>query len=212
MAITLKRQLTDSEKAEILRRHGRICFATGHDVHDNQPVQFDHIRAFVAQGPSELHNIAPMCEAHNKAKGRLPLEDFRVKLRLDEFFEQGDSLTLKHLLAHLKRAGDISDFGQSIFIKKADGQISIGTTEGRKRTYALYKCPTTGWQHFYATLPVELLDSDDEDNERVGLQPRFLIQDKEWWSVWLTGSSGIRLPIAKSIVKWLTIKARSKIG
>ncbi len=178
MAITLKRQLTDSEKAEILNRHGRTCFATGHAIPDGQPVQFDHIRAFVTQGPSELHNIAPMCEPHNKAKGRLPLEDFRVKLRLDTFFQKGDALTLKHLLAYLRTEGDIADFGQAVFVKQADSQITIDTIDGKKRSYTLYKCPTTGWQYFYATLPVEVLDSDDEDNEKVGLQPRFLIQDK----------------------------------
>jgi hypothetical protein len=178
MAITLKRQLTDSEKKEIIERHGRVCFATGHDIPENQPLQFDHIRAFVTQGATEFDNIAPMCEPHNKAKGRLPLEDFRVRLRLDNFFEQGDSLTLKHLLAYLKAAGDISGFGQNIVVTHADSQILIETRDGKKRDYTLYTCPTTGWQYFYATLPVELLDSDDEDNGKVGLQPRFLIQDK----------------------------------
>src|SRR5438552_2975238 len=112
MAITLKRQLTDSEKKEIIERHGRICFATGHEIAEGQNLQFDHIRAFDTQGASELHNIAPMCENHNKMKGRLPLEDFRVRLRLDSFFEQGDSLTLKHLLAYLKEQGDINGYGQ----------------------------------------------------------------------------------------------------
>jgi len=178
MAVTLKRQLTDSEKREILDRHGPVCFATGHAIPENQGVHFDHIRAFVTQGPSELHNIAPMCEAHNKAKGRLPLEDFRVKLRLDRFFEQGDSLTLKHLLAYLKGEGDVQDYGQGVLVNKADSQISLDTKDGKKRNYTLYKCPTTSWRYFYATLPVELLDSDDEDNEKVGLQPRFLIQEK----------------------------------
>lgn len=178
MAITLKRQLTDSEKKEIIERHGRTCFATGHEIPEGQTLQFDHIRAFDTQGPSELHNIAPMCENHNKMKGRLPLEDFRVKLRLDSFFEQGDSLTLKHLLAYLKEQGDISDYGQNILIKDSASEILIETSNGKKRNYTLYKCPTTGWQYFYATLPVELLDSDDEDNGEMGLQPRFLIQDK----------------------------------
>jgi hypothetical protein len=178
MAITLKRQLTDSEKNEIIERHGRVCFATGHEIAEGQTLQFDHIRAFDTQGPSELHNIAPMCETHNKAKGRLPLEDFRVKLRLDSFFEQGDSLTLKHLLAYLKEQGDISGYGQSIVVKDSASEILIETSDGKRRNYTLYKCPTTGWQYFYATLPVELLDSDDEDNGKVGLQPRFLIQDK----------------------------------
>jgi hypothetical protein len=178
MAITLKRQLSDAEKAQIIKQHGRVCFATGHQILSEQSVQFDHLRAFADGGPSELHNIAPMCETHNKMKGRLPLEDFRVKLRLDDFFSQGDSLTLKHLLKYLKQKSDVEDYGQTVLIEQADGGVQIETQNGRKYTYALYTCPTTGWKYFYATLPVELLDSDDEENSQFGLQPRFLIPEK----------------------------------
>src|SRR5215213_2095392 len=178
MAITLKRQLTDAEKSQILARHGRVCFATGHDISGEQPVQFDHIRAFADGGPSELHNIAPMCETHNKMKGRLPLEDFRVKLRLDDFFSQGDALTLKHLLNYLRQKGDVADYGQNVFVRENDGSVQIETQGGKKQTYTLYTCPTTGWKYFYATLPVEVLDSDDEENGQMGLQPRFLIPEK----------------------------------
>jgi hypothetical protein len=101
MAITLKRQLDDGEKQKILEQHGRVCFATGHPIADDEALHFDHIRAFAHDGASELDNIAPMCEVHNKQKGTLPLEDFRVSLRLKQFFSEGDGLTLKHLLNHL---------------------------------------------------------------------------------------------------------------
>lgn len=177
MAITLKRQLTDGEKAQILKQHGRICFATGHPIPNDDPIHFDHIRAFADSGESELHNIAPMCEIHNKQKGRLPLEDFRVKLRLEQFFSQGDSLTLKHLLEYLRREKDVSDYGQKVSVYTDNGKVSIET--GRKQfTYDLYECPITSWKYFYATLPVEILDSDDEADDKAGLQPRFLIQEK----------------------------------
>src|SRR5688572_9848796 len=111
MAIMLRRQLAESEKVQILAKFGRTCFATGHAIGDNQALHFDHIRAFSDGGPSELNNIAPMCELHNKAKGVLPLADFRVKLRLTQFFENGDTLTLKDLLAYLRQEGDIHAFG-----------------------------------------------------------------------------------------------------
>jgi hypothetical protein len=178
MAITLKRQLTEAEKSQILGRQGRVCFATGHDISSEQPVQFDHIRAFADGGASELHNIAPMCETHNKMKGRLPLEDFRVKLKLDDFFSQGDALTLKHLLKYLKQKGDVTDYGQNIFVKQTEGSVQLETQGGKQQSYALYTCPTTGWKYFYATLPVEVLDSDDDENGQRGLQPRFLIPEK----------------------------------
>ena len=39
-------------------------------------------------------------------------------------------------------------------------------------------CERTGWKYFYATLPVSLLNSDDDESHQFGLQPRFLILDK----------------------------------
>jgi hypothetical protein len=47
MAVTMKRHLTNFEKGEILDRYGRVSFATGHGIPENQPVQFDQIRALV---------------------------------------------------------------------------------------------------------------------------------------------------------------------
>ena len=177
MAITLKRQLDEGEKQTILQRHGRICFATGHPIPDDQTVQFDHIRAFTADGPSSLDNIAPMCEMHNKQKGALPLEDFRVNLRLKQFFSEGDGLTLRHLLAYLQKNKDVKSFGQPVAVHFDDNEIVIETGL-EKFTYAVHKCPTTGWRYFYATLPIDMLNSDDEDEQKIGLQPRYLIYDK----------------------------------
>ncbi|MSQ14379.1 MAG: hypothetical protein EXR50_00735 [Dehalococcoidia bacterium] len=133
--------------------------------------------AWTDGGPTELNNIAPMCQVHNQAKGTLPLGDFRVKLRLDKFFASGDRLTLKHLLRFLKEEKDITGFGHHIVSSIYEEKVQIDSASG-KNSYILYTCPTTGWQYFYATLPVDLLDSDDEEDNNVGLQPRFLIQDK----------------------------------
>ena len=177
MAITLKRQLTDDEKQQILDMHGRNCWATSHSIPASETVQFDHIRAFVEGGTSEMHNIAPMCEMHNKAKGRLPLEDFRVRLRLLDFFSGGDALTLRDLLLYLKNEGDIEEFGQHVIAEEQGDDINIETPTKRLE-YDLYKSPATGWQYFYATLPVDLLDSDDATDHKMGLQPRYLIFDK----------------------------------
>lgn len=179
MAITLRRQLSDDEKQIILKTYGRKCFATGHAISDQDVVHFDHIRAFSDGGVTELDNIAPMCETHNKAKGALPLEDFRVKLRLDDFFSRGDAVTLKHLLQYLRQSNDIKSYGQNVVVSESgEGHAVQLDSSGPPKTYALYKCPTTGWKYFYATLPVDLLDSDDDENHKVGLQPRFLIPEK----------------------------------
>lgn len=177
MTITLKRQLTDDEKKHVLKTHGRICFATGHAIPEGESVQFDHILAFAKHGESELNNIAPMCEVHNKEKGTLPLGDFRVKLRLKDFFAIGGPLTLKHLLKYLKDRGDIQYYAQSIAIHEDGDHIGL-ESPWDKKTYDLYECPTTKWKYFYATLPIDVLDSDDDDELQIGLQPRSLINDK----------------------------------
>ena len=178
MAIILKRQLTADEKESIIDVHGRVCFATGHPIPEDQNLQFDHIRAFADGGVSELDNIAPMCETHNKQKGSLPLGVFRVKLRLGEFFRRGDNLTLKHLLRYMKEKKDIVGFGQAVVVSDNGDSVHIDTPDNGTLHHPLYTCPTTGWKYFYATLPVTLLDSDDDDEQKVGLQPRYLIFEK----------------------------------
>jgi hypothetical protein len=177
MSITLKRQLNDEEKGIILKTHGRMCFANGHPIPEEETVQFDHIKAYALGGPSELDNIAPMCGQHNKEKGQLPLFDFRTKLRLQEFFKEGDRLTLKHLLNFLKQQSDITNFAQPVSVELRDGVVCIQSPD-RKLTWPVYVCPATGWKYFYATLDVEMLDSDDDEDTSIGLQPRYLIFEK----------------------------------
>lgn len=177
MAITMKRQLTDDEKKIILARHGRICYANGHQIPQSDSLHFDHIRAFTLDGPTELDNIAPMCEVHNKAKGMLPLEDYRIKLRLEEFFQRGDRLTLRDLLQFFKDTKDIESFGAAISAEIKEGSVTL-EHHSFSQKYKLHKCPRTGWEYFYGNLPVDILNSDDDDDEHMGLQPRYLIFDK----------------------------------
>jgi hypothetical protein len=177
MAITLKRQIDDEDKKTIIQCHGRKCFATGHDIPESEPIHFDHIHAFALGGESELSNIAPMCEHHNKAKGTLTLGDFRIKLRLDGFFKQGDRLTLRNLFEYLKGEKDISSFGDAVSVAESGGHISL-QSHSHSSSHALCTCERTGWKYFYATLPVSVLNSDDDEQHQFGLQPRFLIFDK----------------------------------
>jgi len=177
MALTLKRQLTEDEKQQILAKHGRRCWATGMTIPANQPIHFDHIHAFTRGGVSELDNIAPMSGECNRQKGMLSLEDFRVKLRLQKFFQGGDTLTLGNLLRHMKDLGDIAGFGSSVEIHEVENTVTIQSTNDTFQ-HDLYTCPTTGWKYFYATFPVTMIDSDDDRDKNIGLQPRYLIFDK----------------------------------
>jgi len=178
MAILLKRQISEDEKKQIIEKFGRICFATGHPVDKNETIQFDHIKAYTSGGASEIDNIAPMCGKHNKQKGQLPLYDFKIKLKIDEFFESGDNLTLKNELVYLKNKKDLSAFGDTISIIAANEDSIELEIQNRRTLFTTYTCPTTNWNYFYATLPIEILDSDDDADHEIGLQPRYLIRDK----------------------------------
>ncbi len=177
MSITLRRQLNDDEKDQILKMHGRRDFATGLPIPEDEKVEFDHIHAFAEGGDTDLNNIAPMSGDTNRAKGTLPLADYRVKRRLDEFFKLGDRLTLGNLLGYLKDSDDIKRYGQVIEAVETDGLIELRSTVGNAK-HRLYTCPATGWKYFYATVPVDLIESDDESDQGIGLQPRYLIADK----------------------------------
>jgi len=177
VAITLKRQLNDEEKEIIIQRHGRVCFATGHNIPDSDSLHFDHIYAYARGGLSEIDNIAPMCETHNKAKGTLPLFDFRTKLRMQDFFQKGDRLTLKNLLEYLQKINEIVSFGEKVSVKSELDKVII-TSSNYNGTFQKQKCPLTGWSYFYANLPILILNSDDDDEHKYGLQPRYLIFDK----------------------------------
>jgi len=177
MAIIMKRQLNDDEKQRVLEIYGRNCYATGHAVPDGEPINFDHIRAYSTGGGSYVDNIAPMCERHNKEKGRLPLEDFRIKLKLNDFFASGDRLTLGSLLEYLKGKDQIQRYGEPVSIITDDGGVQLESA-GWKTSTTLHACSTTNLRYFYMELPLEVIDSDDEDNTTIGLQPRHLISDK----------------------------------
>jgi hypothetical protein len=177
MSKLLRRQLSENEKEQILQQFGKVCFATGHPIADGESIDFDHIRAWGLGAPTELNNIAPMCSQHNKEKGQLPLEDFRTKLRLKEFFSTGDKLTLKNLLEHMKAKGDITAFGQPVTLTESNGSVTVESAN-RKYSQSLYTCPTTHWKYFYATLDVDVIDSDDDEDHTAGLQPRYLIFEK----------------------------------
>lgn len=177
MSVTLRRQLNEDEKAEIIKMHGRRDFATGLPIPDDDQVQFDHIHAYAEGGETDLNNIAPMSAETNRAKGTLALADYRVKRRFGKFFLRGDRLTLAHLLAFLKESGDVESYGQVIDAAESDGWVDLHSASGSNK-HRLYTCPATGWKYFYATVPVDLIESDDESDHTCGLQPRYLIPEK----------------------------------
>ena len=155
MAIMMKRQLNNVEKEEILQKFGRICYATGHIIPEGEEIHFDHIKAYSTGGLTELNNIAPMCKTHNLAKGTLPLEDFRVKLKIAEFFKIGNRLTLKDLLKYLRKNREINTFGEKVALNFIDAKIKL-ENHAFSKIIELQECPLTKWKYFYCILPIDV--------------------------------------------------------
>ena len=107
--MSFKRQLSEQEKQEVIKRHTKDgilrCFIDGHPIENLERVEFHHIKPFSEGGPTTLDNIAPVCKEHHRRIRTLSLLEFRDKLKLDRFFEEGfrkfDGVRLDDVLAHL---------------------------------------------------------------------------------------------------------------
>ena len=96
--MTRRRQLTDSEKKQILQQHGRRCFIDGAPISEGELVEFHHIKAFSRGGPTILDNIAPVCKKHHRTMGTMSLQEYRDKITLEAFFEDGEPKYLDDLI------------------------------------------------------------------------------------------------------------------
>lgn len=165
-----KRQVTDEEKSEILRVHGRRCFVDGEPFEEGETIEFHHIRPFGNGGPSTPENVAPVCRTHHLNIGLMSLQEFRDKLSLRKYFldDNSDKRLLDDLI-RIRRGHDPVVCKHEI----NDGKITLYFKQG-PQTFNLSKCPSTGWEYFYASLPVDYLFSDRK------LQPRDLRFESLW--------------------------------
>lgn len=162
-----KRQLTESEKDKVLQQHGRVCFIDGAPIPEDEPIEFHHVRPFSEGGPTNLDNIAPVCKSHHRSIGTMSLQECRDKIQLDHCFEDKQNYLDDILTAKGMRFGERLRY-------EIDGETIVVYFDDSPHKYPLYECPTTGWQYFYATLPVQYIKNDKE------LQPRTLRRDSMW--------------------------------
>ena len=175
---SLKRQITDSEKQQVLaqqRRSGALyCFVDDHPIDSDGDVEFHHIRPFSEDGPTEIANIGAVCKDHHRRIRTLSLSEFRDQLAMDRFFEHPDQRRLDDLLRFKLSA---NGFGRPI---KSDGdrqsQITLHFTNPNRppQTCSVFSCPATGMPYFYSVLPIEYICNDSE------LQPRPLEKKRVW--------------------------------
>ena len=166
--MTDKRQISDSEKREVLEKHGRRCFVDGAPISEDDPIEFHHIKPYSKGGTTSIDNIAPVCRTHHRTIGTMSLQEYRDKMELAEFFGDGEPRYLDDLIRHKQ-----GQCGRKTPFDIEDAQITL-FFEDKKHTYPLYTCATTGWQYFYAPMPIQHIGNDRE------LQPRALREPSLW--------------------------------
>lgn len=174
---SLKRQLNDSQKEQVLaqqRRNGGLyCFVNDHPIEDEDEVEFHHIKPFSEDGPTEIANIGAVCKDHHRRIRTLSLSEFRDQLAMDAFFDNQEPRKLDDLLAFKFPEG----FGQGVIVDSSgDSQLSLHFTNPERpgQVCPLFTCPATGMLYFYSAIPIEYVSNDTE------LQPRPLEQKRVW--------------------------------
>jgi len=168
----MERQLSEAEKRIVLEIHGRICFVTGHEIPEGDEIHYHHIKAFSNEGPTDIDNIAPVCVNHHRHIGTMSLQQYRDKLELETFFEDGADE--KRLDDVLKKK--IGKFGQEVnhHINDNGNIIDLVFSDGRGGSYPLFICPATQTKFFYGIIPAVNLRNDND------LQPRPLEIKRIW--------------------------------
>ncbi len=166
-----KRQLTEEQKQEIIRRHGNKCFVTGHEIPEGEKPEFHHIKPYSEDGETTIDNEAPVCKEHHKHIGTLSIQEFRDKLELESFFSDIEHKKLDDVLFR-----KIGQFGRRIGYKVSSDSKNITITffNGTKGLFPLYICHATKEKFFYASIPCDCIKNDLE------LQPRDLMPKKMW--------------------------------
>jgi hypothetical protein len=177
---SLKRQITDSEKQQVLaqqRRNGVLyCFVDDHPVEIDGDVEFHHIKPFSEDGPTEIANIGAVCKDHHRRIRTLSLSEFRDQLAMDRFFAHPDQRRLDDLLGFKLSA---NGFGRQVIVESdGDGpsRVTLHFTDPERppQTCSVFSCPATGMRYFYSVLPIEYICNDTE------LQPRPLEEKRVW--------------------------------
>jgi hypothetical protein len=175
---TIKRQLSDPEKQQVLaqqRRDGALyCFVDNHPIEDENGVEYHHIRPFSEDGSTEIANIGAVCKDHHRRIRTLSLSEFRDQLAISRFFEHCQPRRLDDLLCLKLSEGG---YARPVCVEgMGESQLVLHFTNPDKspQTCPVFACPATGMRYFYSVLPIEYLCNDAE------LQPRPLEEKRVW--------------------------------
>lgn len=189
----MKRQITDSEKQELLKIHRREdgmihCFIDDEPIDDEKSIQFDHITPYAKSMDSSLDNIGPVCKNHNLGKKDMSLAEYRDKLSIEKLFKEiedaGKQVKLNDVL--VAKLNGQHGFSVKYQIVK-ENEVEVRYYNDQNKTllatlfnYPLFECPITGMKFFYAQVPVRNIINDGKEESDIELQPRPLIIDHFW--------------------------------
>lgn len=166
-----KRQLSAGEKDQVIQQQrsgdGLLrCFISGEAIDLTAPgsYEFDHLVAWALDGPSDLVNVRVVKQEHNRKKGTRMLYEARDNYRLEKLFEEKKNSIKLQDIFHLKEIAPVG-----LVCRVGDGQVLISAGAG-ERTFSTYHEPILQVPYFYARVPVQWLENDDQE----GLQPRVI--------------------------------------
>lgn len=166
-----KRQLTTAEKGQVLVQQTSAdgflhCFISDEviDPDATESYEFDHLTAWAEGGPSDLANVRAVIKDYNRKKGQKTLYEARDNYRLEKLFEEKKS-NIK--LQDIFRLKEVERATLMCLVDGAEVKVATGT---HKYTYATYQDPILKVPYFYARVPVQWLENDDQE----GLQPRVI--------------------------------------
>jgi len=151
-----------------------ICAVDGLAVQSDADIEYHHLTPFTSGRDLQLTGIATVCKKHHRELGQLSIMELRAYKEMEEFFSSRSICKLDDVLS-LKLGNENTKKPLSYETDMSNNTVAIKLPDDdSSRTVPLSVCPSTGFQYFYAVLPLSCINNDME------LQPRPLEIKRLW--------------------------------
>lgn len=146
-----------------------ICMIDSQPIEDKTEIEYHNIRPVAPDEKIDISNFATVCKKHHKELGQLSIKEYKALIEMEKFFKSAGLKKLNDVLK-FKLTGKDTGTPMEFAIKDGGNEIKINSAI----SLPLSTCPSTGFKYFYAVLPVEYINNDEE------LQPRPLELRRLW--------------------------------
>jgi len=151
-----------------------ICAVDGLPVDSAADIEYHHLTPFNSYRDLQLSGIATVCRKHHRELGQLSILELKAYKEMEEFFRSSGICKLDDVLS-LKLGNENTKKPLSYETDINKNTVAIKTPDdGSSLVTVLSVCPSTGFQYFYAVLPLSYINNDIE------LQPRPLEIKRLW--------------------------------